>query len=110
MADYAHPETLVTTEWVVEHKGDPNVRLVEVDVDTKGYDEGHVEGALGVNWETQLQDQLIRNLSSKANSRSFWGGSGLETTQLPSSTGTTTTGLPPGSSGSSSTTATKMCG
>ncbi len=77
MADYAHPETLVTTEWVVEHKGDPNVRLVEVDVDTKGYDEGHVEGALGVNWETQLQDQLIRNLSSKAQFEKLLGGLGI---------------------------------
>ena len=40
MADYAHPETLVSTDWVAEHLTDPKVRIVEVDVDTKSYDEG----------------------------------------------------------------------
>ena len=38
MAEYAHPESLVSTEWVAEHGGDSNVRLVEVDVDTTAYD------------------------------------------------------------------------
>ncbi len=36
MADYAHPEVLVSTQWVEEHANDPKVRLVEVDVDTYG--------------------------------------------------------------------------
>ena len=35
MGKYAHPETLVTTDWVAEHAGDANVRVVEVDVDTE---------------------------------------------------------------------------
>ena len=47
MANYAHPETLVSTDWVVQHAADPKVRVVEVDVDTKAYDEGHAPGALG---------------------------------------------------------------
>ncbi|MFQ5693904.1 MAG: sulfurtransferase [Nitrospinota bacterium] len=64
-ASYAHPEMLVSTDWVAEHKDDPNVRLLEVDVDTKAYDEGHIPGAVGINWESQLQDGLRRDLLSK---------------------------------------------
>jgi len=44
--DYAHPEALASIDWVSQHAADPNVRVVEVDVDTKAYDEGHVPGAL----------------------------------------------------------------
>ena len=40
MAEYAHPESLVSTDWVAEHGADANVRLVEVDVDTSSYDKG----------------------------------------------------------------------
>ena len=40
MADYANPESLVTTQWVADHGKDPNVRLVEVDVDTGGLSAG----------------------------------------------------------------------
>ena len=54
MADYAHPESLVSTDWVVEHGSDANVRLVEVDVDTSAYDSGHIAGAVGWNWQSQL--------------------------------------------------------
>ena len=46
MANYAHPETLVTTDWVAQHLTDPKVRIVEVDVDTKSYDEGHVPNSI----------------------------------------------------------------
>jgi thiosulfate/3-mercaptopyruvate sulfurtransferase len=65
MADYAHPETLVTTKWVADHAADPNVRVVEVDVDTKAYDEGHVPGAIAWAWTTQLSDTLTRDILSK---------------------------------------------
>src|SRR4051794_38675746 len=41
MADYAHPEVLVTTGWVAEHTNDPKVKIVEVDVDTTSYEKGH---------------------------------------------------------------------
>ena len=46
MATYAHPEMLVSTDWVTQHLTDPKVKLVEVDVDTKSYDEGHVPNAI----------------------------------------------------------------
>ena len=55
-------DVLVTTEWVAEHGHDANVRLVEVDVDTKAYDTGHIAGALGWNWRTDTQDNLRRNV------------------------------------------------
>ena len=65
MAQYAHPEMLVTTAWVAEHGKDPNVRVVEVDVDTKAYDEGHVPGAIAWAWNTQLCDTTVRDILQK---------------------------------------------
>jgi thiosulfate/3-mercaptopyruvate sulfurtransferase len=65
MTDYAHPEVLVSTQWVVDHASDPNVRLVEVDVDTTAYEAGHIQGAVGWNWQTQLQDNIRRDLIEK---------------------------------------------
>jgi hypothetical protein len=58
MSEYAHPEVLVTTDWVQANLGKSGVCLVEVDVDTQAYDAGHIPGAVGFNWQTQLQDQL----------------------------------------------------
>lgn len=67
MADsYAHPEALVTTAWVAEHLSDPSVRIIEVDVDTAAYDTGHVPGAIGWNWQTDLSDRIRRDLIPKA--------------------------------------------
>jgi thiosulfate/3-mercaptopyruvate sulfurtransferase len=65
MAGYAHPEKLVTTDWVAQHKDDANVRLVEVDVDTTAYDQGHIPGAVGWNWERELQDATRRTIAGK---------------------------------------------
>jgi thiosulfate/3-mercaptopyruvate sulfurtransferase len=59
---YADPSVLVDADWVIAHKDDKNVRLVEVDVDTKAYETGHIEGAVGWNWKTDTQDTLRRNL------------------------------------------------
>jgi len=56
---------LVSTEWVQEHMNDPNIRLIEVDVDTTAYEQGHIPGAIGLNWQTQLQDPVRRDIPSK---------------------------------------------
>ncbi len=77
MANYAHPETLVSTDWVKEELGTRGLKLVEVDVDTKAYDAGHIEGAIGFNWQTQLQDQLTRDILSKTAFESLLGGHGI---------------------------------
>ncbi|HUX86827.1 MAG TPA: sulfurtransferase [Chloroflexota bacterium] len=81
MADtYAHPETIVDTSWVAEHLSDPNVRLIEVDVDTLSYDSGHVPGAVGWNWQTQLSDRVQRDLISKSALEGLLGGAGVAPT------------------------------
>src|SRR3984885_9459149 len=77
MAEYTHPEVLVSTEWAAEHLNDPKVRFIEVDVDTTGYDQGHIPGAVGWNWQTQLQDNVRRDLISKAALEKLVGKSGV---------------------------------
>lgn len=66
MSEYVHPEVLVSTDWVSEHKDDPNVKVVESDEDVLLYEVGHVEGAVKIDWQTDLQDQLIRDYIDKA--------------------------------------------
>jgi thiosulfate/3-mercaptopyruvate sulfurtransferase len=78
MASYANPAMLVSTEWVDEHRSDPNVALVEVDVDTAAYDEGHVPGAIGWNWQTQLCDTLRRDVLPRDQMERLLGESGIE--------------------------------
>jgi thiosulfate/3-mercaptopyruvate sulfurtransferase len=58
-------QTLQTTDWVAQHKEDPQVRLVEVDVDTAAYDTGHIPGTVGWNWKTDLQRHPIRDIPTK---------------------------------------------
>lgn len=77
MADYKHPEVLVSTQWASEHLNDPKVRLVEVDVDTTAYDQGHIPGAVGWNWQTQLQDNVRRDLITKPALEELLGKSGI---------------------------------
>ncbi len=55
-------DVLVSTDWVAQHAKDANVRVVEVDVDTTAYDQGHVPGAAGWNWTTELCDTLVRDI------------------------------------------------
>jgi thiosulfate/3-mercaptopyruvate sulfurtransferase len=77
MATYAKPEVLVETDWVKSNLGQPHVKLVEVDVDTKAYDAGHIPGAVGFNWQTQLQDQVRRDILTKEGFESLVGGVGI---------------------------------
>lgn len=77
-ADYAHPESLVSTDWVMEHGTDPKIRLVEVDVDTDSYDRGHIAGAVGWNWRDQLQETLNRDLISKEGLEKLLGSAGID--------------------------------
>jgi thiosulfate/3-mercaptopyruvate sulfurtransferase len=77
MAEYAHPGALVSTDWVASHANDSNVRVVEVDVDTKGYDEGHIPGALGWAWNTQLCDTVRRDILSKTQFEELMSAAGV---------------------------------
>lgn len=77
MADYAHPEALVSTEWVAQHAADPSVRIAEVDVDTSEYAKGHVPSAIGWNWTTQLCDTVRRDILSKSHFEKLMSEAGI---------------------------------
>src|ERR1700758_2835982 len=62
MGAYVHPEVLVETDWVKENLGKPGIKVVEIDVDTRAYDAGHIPGAVGFNWQTALQDQVRHDI------------------------------------------------
>ncbi|MEY7849291.1 sulfurtransferase [Natrarchaeobius sp. A-rgal3] len=79
--DYAN-DVLVTADWVEDRleefqDADADLRLVEVDVDTEAYEEAHAPGAIGFNWETQLQDQTTRDVLSKADFEDLLGSHGI---------------------------------
>ena len=77
MAEYAHPESLVSTDWVAEHGGDANVRLVEVDVDTAAYEQGHIAGAVSFNWQSQLQQNVVRDIVSRDEMEALLSSNGV---------------------------------
>jgi thiosulfate/3-mercaptopyruvate sulfurtransferase len=77
MSEYKHPEVLVSTDWVAQNLNTPGLRLVEVDVDTTAYDKGHIPGAVGWNWQTQLQDSVRRDLIEKSELEQLLGQSGI---------------------------------
>lgn len=77
MAEYANPNTLVSTDWVAARGGDAGVRLVEVDVDATAYEQGHIAGAVGWDWSSQLQDTLSRDIISKSEMEALLGASGI---------------------------------
>lgn len=60
-AEYAHPEKLVSTDWLAEHLDDPGVVIVESDEDVLLYETGHIPGAVKVDWHMDLNDPLIRD-------------------------------------------------
>jgi thiosulfate/3-mercaptopyruvate sulfurtransferase len=77
MSAYAHPEVLVETGWVKQNLGQPSIKLVEIDVDTKAYEAGHIPGAVGFNWQSQLNDTVRRTIISKEQFESLLGASGI---------------------------------
>ncbi|MFB6283211.1 MAG: sulfurtransferase [Halobacteria archaeon] len=79
--EYAN-DVLVSPEWVEKRldefeSDDPDLRLVEVDVDTEAYDEEHAPGAIGFNWETQLQDQTRRDILTEEELEELLGSHGI---------------------------------
>jgi thiosulfate/3-mercaptopyruvate sulfurtransferase len=61
MSGYAHPEVLVDTTWVADHLNDPNVRIVESNEDILLYDQGHIPGAVKLDWLGELNDPVVRD-------------------------------------------------
>ena len=74
----ANPQdVLVETDWLGQHATDPNVRIFEVDVDTAAYDQGHVAGAVGLNWKSDLQQHPVRDLLEKRQLEQLLGKYGV---------------------------------
>jgi thiosulfate/3-mercaptopyruvate sulfurtransferase len=78
MGSQTLPNVLVTTDWVAQHAADAAVRVVEVDVDTTSYDQGHVPGAAGWNWTTELCDTLVRDIIPVKKLEELLGKSGID--------------------------------
>jgi thiosulfate/3-mercaptopyruvate sulfurtransferase len=72
------PSVLVTTDWVAQHASDTGVRVVEVDVDTTAYDQGHVPGAAGWNWTTELCDTVVRDIVPMQKLEALLGKTGID--------------------------------
>ncbi len=63
---YAHPEALVSTDWLAEHLDAPGMRIVESNEDPLLYASGHIPGAVQVDWTTDLNDPVRRDYLDKA--------------------------------------------
>ncbi|MFM6963913.1 MAG: sulfurtransferase [Micrococcales bacterium] len=60
-ADYAHPEVLVSNDWLEENLGKPGLVVVESDEDVLLYATGHIPGAVKIDWHTDLNDPVLRD-------------------------------------------------
>jgi thiosulfate/3-mercaptopyruvate sulfurtransferase len=76
-ADFAHPERLVSTEWLAAHLGEPGLVVVESDEDVLLYDTGHIPGAVKVDWHTDLNDPVTRDYLDGAAFAELMGRKGV---------------------------------
>lgn len=60
-AEYAHPEQLVSTQWLQDHLGANGLVVVESDEDVLLYETGHIPGAVKIDWHTDLNDPVVRD-------------------------------------------------
>jgi thiosulfate/3-mercaptopyruvate sulfurtransferase len=68
---------LIDADWARAHLNDPNVRFVEVDVDTTAYDQSHIPGAVGWNWTSQLSDGIRRDIAGRDDFSALLSRSGI---------------------------------
>jgi len=76
MSGYAK-DVLVETEWLAEHLSDPGLRVVEVDVDTTAYEQGHIPGAVGWHWQNDLQERPSRDVIPREKFEALMSRSGI---------------------------------
>ena len=62
MTEYAHPEVLVSTQWVEDHLNDSDIRIVESNEDILLYKTGHIPGAVQIDWQADLQDKIASGM------------------------------------------------
>ena len=75
MADYAK-DVLVDTQWVEDHLDDDSIRIVEVDENPALYAEAHIPGAIGFDWQKDLQDQVKRDFLGPEDFGELFGSTG----------------------------------
>ena len=76
-AEYAHPERLVSTQWLQDHLGTDGLVVVESDEDVLLYEVGHIPGAVKIDWHTDLNDPVERDYIDGAAFASLVGGKGI---------------------------------
>jgi thiosulfate/3-mercaptopyruvate sulfurtransferase len=76
-AGYAHPERLVSTEWLEAHLGEPGLVVVESDEDVLLYETGHIPGAVKIDWHTDLNDPVLRDYIDGEAFAALVGGKGI---------------------------------
>ena len=76
-AAYAHPERLVSTQWLADHLGTPGLVVVESDEDVLLYETGHIPGAVKIDWHTDLNDPVVRDYVDGAGFAKLVGGKGI---------------------------------
>src|SRR5258706_5041602 len=77
MAEYARPEVLVDTSWVADHLNDPKVRIVESNEDIMLYDQGHIPGAVKIDWVADLNDPVVRDYLDRARFEQLLAAKGI---------------------------------
>ena len=76
--NYADPNVLVTTDWALENLETEGIRFVEIDVDNNAFDAGHIPGSVGINWATELNDPVNRDIVSRAQLEALLSRHGIQ--------------------------------
>ncbi|MCM3657059.1 sulfurtransferase [Agromyces mediolanus] len=76
-AEYAHPERLVSTDWLAERLGEPGLVVVESDEDVLLYETGHIPGAVKIDWHTELNDPVVRDYVDGEQFAALLGSKGI---------------------------------
>jgi thiosulfate/3-mercaptopyruvate sulfurtransferase len=75
---YAHPEALISTEWLANHLNDPNIRIAESDEDVLLYETSHIPGAFKLDWHSDLNDALVRDYISREQFQELLRSKGID--------------------------------
>src|SRR3954466_15641875 len=79
---YAHPEALVSTEWLAAHLDDPSIRIIESDEDVLLYNVGHIRGAQKVDWHLDLNDAVTRDYVDREHFQALLRRLGIDETKI----------------------------
>lgn len=75
---YAHPEALVSTEWLADHLNDPNIRILESDEDVLLYEIAHIPSAQKIDWHSDLNDAVVRDYVSRESFQALLRAKGID--------------------------------